>query len=212
MQKSQAEKALKKRKRAVENMEKEYTQTVDWRTVNLLSNLYNNISNTYSALHKQEDSAAALEKAFLIRMQHPELDLAETHDLLQQMMNLINLLITEHRFVDSERVLTSYENIVIEKIGTGSTEYGICQLTHGIVALGQGKASEAERFFLDAEVILRKNTPQGNGYLMSARQYLYTLYRKLGKISLADSYKGKIQDMDNFRKDTQAYSPAKNAQ
>ena len=172
-------------------MEREYAQTVDRRTVSLLSNLYNNISNTYFTLHKQEDATAALEKAFLIRMQYPELDLVETHDLLQQMMNLINLLITQHRFVDSERVMASYENIVIEKIGTTSTEYGICQLTHGIIALGQGKTSEVERSFLDAEVILQKNTSQSNGYLKSTRQYLYTLYRKLGKSSLADSYKEK---------------------
>ena len=39
LQKSQAEKALKKRKRAIEIMEKEYAQTIDRRTVSLLSNL-----------------------------------------------------------------------------------------------------------------------------------------------------------------------------
>jgi len=186
------QKALKKRKRAIEIMEKEYAVTINRRTVSLLSNLYNNIGTTYFSLHKNDDALSALEKAFLIRIRHKELELIETHDLLQQMMNLTRLLLAENRVTDAENILAAYETIVTEKIGMDSLDFGICKLTHGIISLIQSHLTEAERFFLDAEQILELKTPQSNEYLENTRQYLYALYKKSGKYSLADSYKAKL--------------------
>ncbi|MBR1711503.1 MAG: tetratricopeptide repeat protein, partial [Clostridia bacterium] len=186
------EKALKKRKRAIEIMEKEYSHTIDRRTVSLLSNLYNNIGATYSVLHKKDDAIAALEKAFLIRIEHKELNLIETHDILQQMMNTTRLMLVEDRTSDAENILSTYEMIVTERLGTDSLDFGICSLTHGIIAMQQSKTENAEQAFLEAERIFQHKVPQSNDYLESVRQYLYALYKRAGKYSLADSYKLKL--------------------
>ena len=188
------EKALKKRKRAIEIMEKEYTQTIDRRTVSLLSNLYNNVGTIYTSLYKKDDAAAYFEKAFLIRIKHKELDLVETHDLLQQMMNLTNVWLAQNRTDEAENILAHYEIIVTEKLGTDSLDYGICKLIRGIIALKQCRYSESEHFLSGAEHIFQHTMPQSNDYLNNARQYLYSLYMKQGKYSLAKTYNPKLNN------------------
>lgn len=188
------EKALKKRKRAIEIMEKEYAQTIDRRTVSLLSNLYNNVGTIYTSLYKRDDAAAYFEKAFLIRIKHKELDLVETHDLLQQMMNLTNVWLAQNRTDEAENILAHYEMIVTEKLGTDSLDYGICKLIRGVIALKQCRYSESEHLLSEAEHIFQHTMPQSNDYLNNARQYLYSLYMKQGKYSLADNYKTKLKN------------------
>ena len=172
-------------------MEKEYSQNTDQRTVNLLSNLYNNLANTYFALSKENDAITALEKAFFIRIEHKEMNLIVTHDLLQQMMNLTRIKIDQNRTDEAEKILTCYERIVTEKLGADSMDFGICIFTRGIIALTDLNYTEAEQFFLDAERIFQHKMPQSNDYLENVRQYLYTLYMQQGRYSLADSYKTK---------------------
>ena len=74
-------------------MEKLHTKDADMRTANLLSNLYNNLSNTYLLMKRGNEAAKALRTAFDILMKYAHLGLIESHDSLQQMMNLINMLL-----------------------------------------------------------------------------------------------------------------------
>ena len=53
------------------------------RTANLLSNLYNNLSNTYLLMKRENEAAKALRTAFDIRMEYAHLVLTESHDSLQ---------------------------------------------------------------------------------------------------------------------------------
>ena len=92
VQEGKYENALKKRKRAIEILEKEHTPDADIRTASLLSNLYNNLSNVYLCLNKGKESAEALKNAFLIRSEYVNLGLLQDHNLLQQMMNLTYML------------------------------------------------------------------------------------------------------------------------
>ena len=86
---------------------------------------------------------------------------------------------------------TCYETIVTEKLGADSMDFGICIFTRGIIALINLNYTEAEQFFLDAERIFQHKMPQSNDYPENVRQYLYTLYMKQVRYSLADSYKTK---------------------
>ena len=79
--------ALKKRKKAIQLMEKLHTPEADVSSASLLSNLYNNLSNTYLYLKQGKDAAQALRTAFDIRIEYAHLGLLESHDTLQQMMN-----------------------------------------------------------------------------------------------------------------------------
>ena len=175
-------------------MENEYSQNTDQRTVNLLSNLYSNLANTYFALSKENDAITSLEKAFLIRIEHREMNLIVTHDLLQQMMNLTRIKIDQNRKDEAEKILTYYETIVTEKLGKDSLDFGICIFTRGIISFMQPNYTEAEQFFLEAERIFQNKMPQSSDYLGNVRQYLYTLYMKQGRYSLANVYNTKISN------------------
>ena len=75
--------AVKKREKAINIMEKLHTKNADTRTANLLSNLYNNLSNTYLLMKRENEAAKALRTAFDIRMEYAHLVLTESHDSLQ---------------------------------------------------------------------------------------------------------------------------------
>ena len=85
--------ALKKRLKAVSVLEPYLTEEADQRTANLLSNLYNNLSNTYLLRKKTKETAEILHTALTIRQEYAHLGLVESHDMLQQLINLTNMLI-----------------------------------------------------------------------------------------------------------------------
>ena len=85
--------ALKKRLKAVSILEPYHTEDADQRTANLLSNLYNNLSNTYLLRKKTKETAEILHTALTIRQEYAHLGLVESHDMLQQLINLTNMLI-----------------------------------------------------------------------------------------------------------------------
>lgn len=62
--------AVKKREKAINIMEKLHTKNADTRTANLLSNLYNNLSNTYLLMKRGNEAANALRAGFDIRMEY----------------------------------------------------------------------------------------------------------------------------------------------
>ena len=59
--------AVKKREKAINILEKLHNEDADARTANLLSNLYNNLSNTYLLMKRGNEAAKALRTAFNIR-------------------------------------------------------------------------------------------------------------------------------------------------
>ena len=84
--------AVKKLEKAISILEKLHNKDADMRTANLLSNLYNNLSNTYLLMKRGNEAAKTLRTALDVRMEYAHLGLTESHDSLQQMMNLINML------------------------------------------------------------------------------------------------------------------------
>ena len=84
--------AVKKREKAIHLLENEddTMNTMNQkRYINLLSNLYNTLSNVYLALKKADKATEALHKAFEIRISYADTGIIETHDMLQQMLNLV---------------------------------------------------------------------------------------------------------------------------
>lgn len=79
------------------------------RYINLLSNLYNNLSNVYLALKKTDKATEALHKAFEIRISYADTGIIETHDMLQQMLNLVNMLILAGDLELARLVLNQYD-------------------------------------------------------------------------------------------------------
>ena len=108
--------AVKKREKAINIMEKLHTKDADMRTTNLLSNLYNNLSNTYLLMKQGNEAAKALRTAFNIRIEYAHLGLTESHDSLQQMMNLINMLLLAKDVDNAKIVLEQYETLVLEHL------------------------------------------------------------------------------------------------
>lgn len=183
--------ALKKRQKAISIMESAPldSEKADLRTVSLLSNLYNNLSNIYVLMKKPSEAATALEKALSIRSQHNELGLMESHHLLQQLINLTNMLILAKDYDMAAQVLALYENTVLEHEGSQTFGYGICQFMNGVLALSEGIPAKAENYLLSAESIITDVMGTDNEYAKSVYKYLYSLYARWHKPELANTYK-----------------------
>ena len=183
--------ALKKCQEAINIMESSplNSEKADLRTVSLLSNLYNNLSNIYVLMNKPSEAATALEKALSIRSQHNELGLMESHDLLQQLINLTNMLILAKDYDMAAQVLALYENTVLEHESSQTFDYGICQFMNGVLALSEGIPAKAETYLLSAESIITDIMGTDNEYTKSVYKYLYNLYARWHKPELASNYK-----------------------
>lgn len=186
--------ALKKRLKAINIMESAPLdrEKADLHTVSLLSNLYNNLSNVYMLMKKPSEAVTALEKAISIRSRHCELGLMESHDLLQQLINLTNMLILSKDYDMAAKVLTLYENTVLVHEGSQTFDYGICQFMNGVLALSEGIPAKAENYLLTAESIITDVMGTDNQYTKSVYKYLYNLYARWHKTELASLYYNKI--------------------
>lgn len=192
---------LKKREKAISLLEKYHNPDTDDRTANLLSNLYNNLSNTYLLMKQGNNAAKALRTAFDIRMEYAHLGLAESHDMLQQMMNLINMLLLAKDVDDAKIVLQQYESLVLEHLSDTSLDYGICKLNHGMIDLMEGKPESAEENLLTAEKLIENALGTENDYAKTTYRYLNNLYvwwnRKDKAVEYRDKYLGAKQGISN---------------
>ena len=59
-----------------------------------------------------------LHTAITIRQEYTHLGLTESHDMLQQLLNLTNMLILSQNTDMAKQVLSTYENLVLEHEGT----------------------------------------------------------------------------------------------
>ena len=181
--------ALKKRTKAMELLIPLLTADADKRTANLISNLYNNTSNVYLLMKKGKEAITNLKQAFQIRKEY---GIFETHDSLQQMMNMTNILILAKEYTQAEQLLEFYENIVLETESKTSFDYGICQLGKGIVALATNDPVHSETYLLNAEKLISDAIGADNEYSKTAYRYLYSLYSRWHKNDRALEYKDKI--------------------
>lgn len=181
--------ALKKRLKAIQIIEN--ADTEDVRTITLLSNLYNNLSNTYLYLKKMKEAAEALKKAFELLKKHEHLGLMESHDTMQQIGNLANMLIVGKEYPQARELLTLYESLISEYENEECLDYGFCQTMFGILCYREGKATEAERHLLSAETIISDVMGTDNDYMKTVYRYLHSLYTRWKKPELAQKYKGK---------------------
>lgn len=183
--------AVKKREKAISILEKLHNKDADMRTANLLSNLYNNLSNTYLLMKRSNEAAKALRTAFDIRMEYVHLGLNESHDSLQQMMNLINMLLLAKDVDNAKIVLEQYETLVLEHLSDTSLDYGICKLSRGIIDMMEGKPEPAEINLLGAESIIGNTLGTDNDYMKTTYRYLNNLYARWKKPEKAIEYRDK---------------------
>ena len=184
--------AVKKREKAINIMEKLHTKDADMRTTNLLSNLYNNLSNTYLLMKQGNEAAKALRTAFNIRIEYAHLGLTESHDSLQQMMNLINMLLLAKDVDNAKIVLEQYETLVLEHLSDTSLDYGICKLSQGIIDMMERKPEAAEINLLGAESIIGNAVGTDNDYMRTTYRYLNNLYARWKKPEKAIDYRDKF--------------------
>lgn len=196
--------AVKKREKAINIMENLHNKDADMRTANLLSNLYNNLSNTYLLMKRGNEAAKTLRTAFDIRMEYAHLGLTETHDSLQQMMNLINMLLLSKDVDSAKVVLEQYEALVLEHLSDTSLDYGICKLSRGIIDMMEGKPTLAEMNLLAAENIIGNAVGTDNDYMKTTYKYLNNLYARWKKPKKAIEYRDKFLNSNRITTDKNA--------
>lgn len=182
--------AIKKRLKAINIVEKHIDSNgADVRSVNLLSNLYNNLANVYLLDKKQNDAANALKKAFRLRKEYASLGTVAQHDTLQQTVNLANMMIQSGEYQKAANLIEFCETIILDYSDIKSFDSGICQFMRGIMAYRQGSPVPAETSLLKAENILSAYTEDDGYYLKNTRHFLYSLYSRWRKPELAEKYK-----------------------
>ena len=201
--------AVKKREKAIHLLENDTMNTMNQkRYINLLSNLYN---KCISCTKKTDKATEALHKSFEIRISYADTGIIETHDTLQQMLNLVNMLILADDLELAQLVLNQYDTLVTANEGNNTLDYGCCRLAAGIITLNEGKPVEAEKNLLAAESIINAamdtsdsdsassdtaissydNNVSKNDYLKSVYGYLNNLYARWHKPEKALEYKEK---------------------
>lgn len=201
--------AVKKREKAIHLLENDTMNTMNQkRYINLLSNLYN---KCISCTKKTDKATEALHKSFEIRISYADTGIIETHDTLQQMLNLVNMLILADDLELAQLVLNQYDTLVTANEGNNTLDYGCCRLAAVIITLNEGKPVEAEKNLLAAESIINAamdtsdsdsassdtaissydNNVSKNDYLKSVYGYLNNLYARWHKPEKALEYKEK---------------------
>ena len=183
--------SVKKCEKAINILENLHNKDADMRTANLLSNLYNNLSNIYLLMKRGNEAAKALRTAFDIRMEYAHLGLTESHDSLQQMMNLINMLLLAKDVDNAKIVQEQYETLVLKHLSDTSLDYGICKLSRGIIDIMEGKPEPAEINLLGAESIIGNAMGTDNDYMKTTYRYLNNLYARWKKPEKAIVYRDK---------------------
>lgn len=120
------------------------------------------------------------------------LGLTESHDSLQQMMNLINMLLLAKDVDNAKIVLEQCEALVLEHLSDTSLDYGICKLSRGIIDMMEGKPEPAEMNLLGAESIIGNAMGMDNDYMKTTYRYLNNLYARWKKPGKATEYRDKF--------------------
>lgn len=181
--------ALKKRLKALELLKSLNSPGVDSKTASLISNLHNNISNVYLFLKNGKEASEHLKIALEIRKEY---GIFESHDTLQQLMNLTNMLILAKEFVQASEALSFYEMLVLEHEGDNTFDYAICQLGKGIIALSQNNPEKAELCLLEAEQKITIIMGTDNDYTKTCYRYLHNLYSRWHKKEKSLEYREKL--------------------
>ena len=137
--------------------------------------------------------------ALTIRQEYAHLGLVESHDMLQQLINLTNMLILSKNTDMAKQVLSTYENLVLEHEGTQTLDNGVCQMMYGAIALSEGNAKESELHLLSAENIISEVMGVDNDYAKTVYLYLNNLYARWQKPEQALAYKNKYIECSRHR-------------
>lgn len=148
------------------------------KTYALLFNLHNNISNVYLFLKNDREAAKHFKMALEIRKEY---GIFETHDTLQQLMNLTNMLILTKDFELSNQSLSLYESLVLAHEYENCFDYAICQMGKGIIALAQNDLQNAELCLLESEQKITAFMGTDSNYSKPCYRYLRNLYSRWHK-------------------------------
>lgn len=181
--------ALKKRLKALELLHSIPLSDMDRKVAALLSNLHNNISNVYLFLKNGKEATEHLKMALEIRREY---GIFESHDTLQQLMNLTNMLILAKNYDLADQALSLYESLVLEHEGDNSFDYAICQMGKGIIALSQNNPEKAELCLLEAELKISAVMGTDSDYSKTCYRYLHNLYSRRHKWEKALAYGEKL--------------------
>lgn len=192
--KKQYDNAIKKRKKALSLLEPVHTKDAPIRIALLLSNVHGNLAQTYLLMDQYKECETELKEALLIRSEYQHFEEMHNHDLLQQLLLYITLLIEQKQYEEASDMLSQYEQLIEENEGTNSVDYGMVQMCKGMIHVNELKATAAEENFLTAKEIFENVLGSENEYTKAIYSNLFQLYsRWKGHETLAKEYRKLIQ-------------------
>lgn len=130
-----------------------------------------------------------LHTALTVHQEYAHLGLKESHDMLQQLINLTNMLILSQNTEMAKQVFSAYESLVLEHEGTQTLDNEICQMLYGAIALSESKIKEAELHLLSAETIISEVM----GMSLATIKLKFSRHKNWRKLKFYPNYKKQCQ-------------------
>ena len=171
--KKEYDNAIKKYTKAIRLVENYHNSNeVSLRSVNLLSNIYNNLSSALMLKGKKKDGTDALKKAFSIRKDFSYLGTLENNDTIQQTFHMVNQLLSSRDFDTAENILNFTLDIITNYLGLDNLDYATGIFYKGIISLNKKDYKSAKSAFDTSHSLFKKYLGENHEYTICAGKYL----------------------------------------
>ena len=153
--------------RAIRMVERISEDEMDVRTISLLSNLYNNLGLVWMSAGDQKEAQEPLEKAIQIRVKYKDLGLLESHDTIEQLINITTFHLRGNDPEGALQTLDLCESVIRKYAGDDTLDYGICLMIRGRACISLNDTVSATKCLKEAERIIDRSVGSSNIYMKS---------------------------------------------
>ena len=186
--------------RAIRMVERISEDEMDVRTISLLSNLYNNLGLVWMSAGDQKEAQEPLEKAIQIRVKYKDLGLLESHDTIEQLINITTFHLRGNDPEGALQTLDLCESVIRKYAGDDTLDYGICRTIRGRACIALNDPVSATKYLKEAEGIIDKSIGSVNAYMKAVYYYLLTACALNRDHEYALEYQKKYKDLNRTLK------------
>ena len=180
--------------RAIKIMERIPESEYDTLTIATLSNLYNNLGTVLLASKQLQDASEAFDHAIRLRIEN---GLFESHDTINQIINIITLYCKTGNIKAASDLLDICEPILRNSGGENTLDYGIYMMNRAITYIFTGDVDAAITLLNRSRKVITDTIGSNNDYISSITYYLTTAHSMKQnnlKAVVYDETQGKLKD------------------
>ena len=141
-----------------------------------------------------------MEKAIQIRVKYKDLGLLESHDTIEQLINITTFHLRGNDPEGALQTLDLCESVIRAYAGDDTLDYGICRMIRGRAFISLNDTVSATKCLKEAERIVDRSVGSSNIYMKSVYYYLFTAYTLSRDHEHALEYQKKYKDLNRTLK------------